>query len=71
MQKGAQSHTVRSEVNEMHTSKVVAAYIRILEKDFAQVGHIAPDQLVTYSNIIITVEILLDVGMAEEEHATS
>ncbi len=37
--KRAQSHTDRREVKEMHNSKVVAAYIRILAKTFATKTH--------------------------------
>ncbi len=64
----------------MHTCKVVAAYVRILVKDFATNLKTRPPcklvelrlinrQLV--SNKIFTVEILLDVGTAEEKLKTS
>jgi hypothetical protein len=72
--KRAQSHTDRSEVKEMHTSKVVAAYIHILAKDYATKTR-PPRKLVALclinpyllSKKIIAIEILLDVGTAEEE----
>jgi hypothetical protein len=62
----------------MHTCKVVAAYVRFLGKDFTTKTR-PPSTLVAsrlisrqpVGNKIFTVEILLDVGTAEEKLKTN